>query len=133
MSQRQLQANSLSGVLAFTGPLQKQTRQFFRYRMRQAQGPNQFVSVLAIRTQVLGRMQASVTVLLQEAKKILALDEIQLTGLQSLCGQLVRLAGNCGVQAQNFTGIGNPENECLPVAIGRRKLYPTGANHVNAA
>jgi hypothetical protein len=82
---------------------------------------------------MLGRVQAGIRVVLQEFQEIVALDEIELAGLQRFCGQFVRLAGNGSVKAENLASLRDTQNEGLAVARSGRELHPPAANDVNTA
>jgi hypothetical protein len=59
---------------------------------------------------MLGGMERGVSVLIEEAQHVFPPHEVQLAGLHGLNRQLVRPAGNNGVQAQNFTGFRDSHN-----------------------
>jgi len=78
-------------------------------------------------------MKSGIRVLIEELQHIFAAHEVQLAGLHGLDRQLVRTAGNYGVQAQNFTGFGDAHNQSFAVARGRAKLGAPLAENKNSA
>jgi len=63
-------------------------------------------------------IQASVTMVLQKSKKVIAPDEVELARLQRLAGEFVRSAGNSRVQTQDFSRLSNSKNESFSFARG---------------
>ena len=90
--QSNLDADTVFGRLTIGRPLQKQARQFFANRVRQSKRTNHLVRTLAILTEMLGSIQARISLMLQEAEEIIAPHEIKLAWLQRFSGQLVRLS-----------------------------------------
>ena len=63
--------------------------------MRQAQRPDFMACGVVLVAQLLGDAEANVTVLVQEAEEIFALDEVNLAGINRFRPEFVRLARNC--------------------------------------
>lgn len=126
-------ADAVFGLLATVGPFQQQTRQFFRNGVREPQRADHLVSALAILAQVIRRAQARVRVILQKLEEVITLDEVQLTWLQRLGGQLVRLPGYGAVQAQYLTRLRDPQDESFAIARSRGQLHPAAAQNVDSA
>src|ERR1035438_6692322 len=83
--------------------------------MRQAQGTDHVISGLAAFAQVVRSIKAGIGMGLQELQKIVALDEIELAGLQSLRRQFIRFAGNRPVEAEHFIGLSYAQDQRLPI------------------
>src|SRR5438270_9091224 len=81
--------------------------------------------------EMLGRVQASITVLLQELLKIVLANIIQLTRMESLSRQLVGLSCDRSMQAEHFTGLGQAHDKSLPIAAGHREFDLTLADQVH--
>jgi hypothetical protein len=62
------------------------------------------------------RIQASVGVVLQKSKKVIASHKIQLAGLQGLAGKLVGLPRHRRMQAQHFPGLRDAQDQSLAVS-----------------
>jgi hypothetical protein len=58
--------------------------------VRQSKTADLLIRGLAISAQVLRRLQAGISVSLQELQEILTLDEVELARLPGFCGDLVR-------------------------------------------
>src|SRR5215831_2664268 len=100
--------------------------------MRQPQRPDHFVCALAILAEMLGCIQAGISVMLQETKEVVAPDEVQLAGLESFGRKFIRLAGNGRMQAQHFTGLRDAQDQRLPVPRGRRQLHTSDADYIQS-
>jgi len=68
-------------------------------------------------------LEARIRVLLEEAEKILALDEVDLAGVDGLGSQFVGLPVNGGAEAQNFPRFGNLQDERLAIGRADGELY----------
>src|SRR5579862_8179934 len=101
--------------------------------MGQTQRADHLICILAVLAEMLRRIQASISMVLQKAQEVVALDEIQLAWLQRFCGQFVRLARYSCMQAQHFTRLRNPQNERFSIPRGRGKLHAPRANNVSSA
>src|ERR1035438_8471999 len=101
--------------------------------MRQAQGTDHVISGLAAFAQVVRSIKAGIGMGLQELQKIVALDEIELAGLQSLRRQFIRFAGNRPVEAEHFTGLSYAQDQRLPIPRRSGQLHTPHAQDVDAA
>lgn len=126
-----LNPDPILGLLSVAGPLQKQAREFLGNRVREPKGTDHLICTLAVLAQVVRRAETGVGMILKKFQEIVALDEIQLAGLQSLGRQLVGFARNRAMQPQHLSGRGNPEDQGFTVARGRRQLYAPAANDVD--
>jgi hypothetical protein len=70
---------------------------------------------------------------LEKALKVLPLDEIQLTRLQSLSSKLVGLTGNAGVKTEHLSCLCDAQDQGFAVSRCGGELYPPGANNINSA
>src|SRR5712692_6877835 len=111
VGKRNLDANPIFRTLALRGPLQQQARQLLRNRVREAERADHLIGVLAVLAEMLGGVQAGVPVIVQETQEIVALDEIQLAGLQGFGGELVRLSRHGSVQSQHLARLRYAQDE----------------------
>ena len=95
-------------------PFKQQAGQAFRSAVRQAERANLLVGRLTVAAEVLRRLQAGIAMLLQEAQEIVALDEVQLTGLAGFGRNFVRGSGDGSMQAEQFSGLRDLEDQRLP-------------------
>src|SRR5215471_11351671 len=101
--------------------------------MRKPEGPDHFVCGFAVVTQVLSGMEASIAVVLQKIEEVIALYEVELTRLQRLSRQFIRLPGYCRVQSQYFACVGYTNDQSLAITRCRRKLHTSAADDENAS
>jgi hypothetical protein len=87
---------------------------------------------LIITADVLGRVQTGITMLLEELKEIFPARKVQLAWLHRLRRQLIRPACNNRVQAENFSGSCNPQDEGFSISGSGRKLGLPLAKHEDA-
>src|SRR5581483_729141 len=83
--------------------------------------------------ELLGDAEADFIVLAQEAHKIVALDEVHLTGIERFGGQFVRLAAHSRAQPEDLAGFGNFEDEHLSIARTDREFHSSFAQQENPA
>ena len=97
-------------------PLDEELGQLLGGGMREAEGAYFVAGYIVFLAELLGNFEAGFAVLLEEAEEIVALDEIDLAGIDGFGGQFIGLAGDGGAQAENFARLGDLENEGLAVA-----------------
>jgi hypothetical protein len=101
--------------------------------VRKSERTNLLVCRLAVFAQVLSGLQTGIAVFLQEAEEVLALNEVQLAGLSSLGGYLVRRSRDSRVQSKYFARLSNLQNQSLAITGGGGHLHAAFAEHVDAA
>jgi hypothetical protein len=114
-------------------PLQEEAGQAFRRGMRESKGANLLVCGLAVAAQMLGSLEAGISMNLQKTEKIVALDEIQLAWLSGFRRDFVRSSGDGSVQTENFARLCDFENQGLAVGGGGGELDAAFAEHIDAA
>src|SRR5258708_26944465 len=67
-------------------------------------------------------MESGVSVIFEKAQHVFPPDKIELAGLHGFDRQLVPSAGDNRVQAQNFTGLREADDQSLAIARCGRKL-----------
>jgi len=77
--------------------------------------------------------KAGLNVVLQEAKKVIALYEVDLAGVQSFSGYFVRFAGDSGAQSQYLSWLSKFHNHGSAVRRVNGKLHAAFAEHEDAA
>src|SRR5262249_50020606 len=80
-----------------------------------------------------GDLEASVGMLLEKAKKIFALHEIHLAGVNGFGSQLVGLARNRRAQAENLARLGDFQYESFSIRRADGEFDPSFAKDKNAA
>ena len=78
--------------------------------------------IVVFGAELLGYLETGVRILLQEAKEVFALYEIDLAGVHSLGGQFVGLAGNRGAEPQHFSRFDNLKDERLAILALRESF-----------
>jgi len=116
MGQRDLDPHTCFVGSVAMRPFEQKARQPLGCGVGQSQRANLLISGLAIAAQVLCRFEASISVLLQEAQKVIAFYKIELTGLSRLGRDLIWGIGDRGVQAQDLAWLDNLKNQRLAVA-----------------
>lgn len=71
--------------------------------------------VVVLFAQLFGNFKAGVAVVLEEAQKIFALDEVHLAGVNGLGGQFVRFSRDSSAKPENLAGLGNFQDQSLAV------------------
>src|SRR5208283_1006849 len=123
----------LHGFAVSRAPLDKQFGQLLGSGMREAKRADFVASNVVLFAELLGHLEASLAVFFEEAQEVVALDEIDLAGIDGFRGQLVGLAGNGGAETEDFAGLSDFEDEGLTVAGADRELYAALAKDENAA
>jgi hypothetical protein len=100
-------------------------------RVRQPDGTHHSIDVRTISSQVLGGVKRDVRALLNEVQYLFPLHETQLARLHGFNRQLVRTAGDHGVQTENFTSLRDAHDQRSSVTRGSRELGTAVAEHKN--
>jgi hypothetical protein len=89
--------------------------------------------IVVFGAELLGYLETGVRILLQEAKEVFALYEIDLAGVHSLGGQFVGLAGNRGAEPQHFSRFDNLKDKRLAIPSAEGELHLPLAKHEDTA
>jgi len=120
VGQRQLQARLLLVSLSIIRtpcirtPCGKKFGEFLARRLRPVKRPDFVTRVVVFLAELFSDLEAGVRMLSEKAKKILALYEVGLTGIDGLGSQFVGLARDRGAETQNFARFGNFQDQVFP-------------------
>src|SRR4051794_15534101 len=101
--------------------------------MRQAKRTNEVISAMAVVAEVLGGLQAGGTVFLEKTQEVITLNEVHLAWLDGFRGQFVVDSGDAGVKSENFSRLGDLEDQGFAFGGIHRQLNPALAKHVDTA
>ena len=96
-------------------PCGKKFGEFLARRLRQVKRPDFVTRVVVFLAELFSDLEACVRMLSEKAKKILALYEVDLTGIDGLGSQFVGLARDGGAEMQNFARFGNFQDQGFPI------------------
>lgn len=132
--QSQFEAWLLLLTLAISpAPLDEELGKLLGGGMGQAERAYLVAGNVVLFTELLSDLEACLGVLLEEAQKVFALDEIYLARVDRLSGEFVGLAGDGGAQPENLSGVGNFQDESFAIAGADGKLDASFAKDKNSA
>jgi len=111
MRQSHIHANSLIGLAPCRGAFEQEPSHFFFRRARQPNRTDLKASRLVIIADLFGDVRSDVLVVLHQAQERFAFDEVDLARLERLGRDLVRLAGDGAVDADQLTRLGDVQND----------------------
>ena len=101
--------------------------------MGQSQRTRFLAGIVIFFAQLFGYFEAGLHIILQKPKKIVALDEIDLAGIDRLRRHFVSFAGDRGAQPQHLPGLGKFYNDRSAARRVDGELDAAFAEHKNAA